>query len=211
MKIKVCGMRDAENIEQLIKLPIDYIGFIFYDKSKRFVGDVLSDTSVSSIPDHIKKVGVFVNSSFKTIKHAVEYYGLDMIQLHGDESADFCKECGKLQRPIVKAFGISSNFDFSALEAYKKHVDFFLFDTSSKDYGGTGTTFNWAELNKYDQTVPFFLSGGLSMDNIEEYKEFKEFNIHALDLNSKFEVEPGLKNIEILQKAIEKVLWGSIK
>lgn len=199
-------MRETANLRELVQLPLEYVGFIFYDKSKRYVGDVLSDEAVRLVPEDIKKVGVFVNASFKTIAHAVEYYGLDMIQLHGDESAEFCRECGALQRPIIKAFGIEEGFDFSMLEPYKKQVDFFLFDTSSKEYGGTGQTFNWEELRNYDQSVPFFLSGGLSVDNIEEYKGFDDLNIHALDLNSKFELEPGLKNIELLKKALDKVL-----
>lgn len=204
MKIKVCGMRDKENVAQLVELNPDYIGFIFYGKSKRYAGDVLNNETIGLVPDDIKRVGVFVNASEREINHAWEYFDLDMLQLHGDESPEFCASMKAKGYHVIKAFGVDKTFDFDKLEAYKPSVDFFLFDTKSENYGGTGETYDWSILKKYDQTTPFFLSGGISPSNLDKIAELDGLNIHAIDVNSKFELSPGSKDIDLLRSTVFK-------
>ncbi|HLS37927.1 MAG TPA: phosphoribosylanthranilate isomerase [Sphingobacterium bovisgrunnientis] len=198
LKIKVCGMRDADNIRQLVTLPIDYIGFIFYAKSARFV----SENPEINIPHSIKKVGVFVNSSKEEIRAKTKEFDLQVVQLHGDESPEFCQEIKDLDVETFKAFGIDEEFDWESIEAYENKVDYFLFDTKSKQYGGTGQTFNWEKLKANPYNTHYWLSGGISLDNIEEAANFEDNRLYGLDLNSKFEIEPALKNIHSLTQAI---------
>ena len=198
MKIKVCGMRDASNIQELCSLPIDYIGFIFFNKSSRYVAELPQ----VNIPLSIQRVGVFVNATLPYIKEQAALFELDVIQLHGDESPAFCEEIKSLGFTIFKAFGIDEDFDWTFLAAYEKVVDYFLFDTKSKQYGGTGLTFNWEILKQYPYEKAYLLSGGLSIDNIQEALQFEDERLYGLDLNSKFEIEPGLKNIQTLKTAL---------
>lgn len=192
--IKICGMRDPENILQVAELRPDYMGFIFYPKSKRFVGDDFK------IPDqfakNIKRVGVFVNEATDTIRELVARHKLDFVQLHGNESVEQCEELKANKVGVIKVFSMDQQFDFAKLNPYKKVVDFFLFDTKSEGFGGSGKTFDWTLLNNYDQEVPFFLSGGLSSKNIQDIKLLKGMNLHALDINSGVEITPGVKDIE---------------
>lgn len=197
LKIKVCGMRDVENIRQLVALPIDYIGFIFYAQSSRFV----AKKSEVIIPSSVKKVGVFVNDSKEEIVTKVEEFDLQVVQLHGDESAEFCQEIKNLGVEIFKAFGIDDDFNWTSIAAYEGKVDYFLFDTKSKQYGGTGQTFNWEKLKANPYETPYWLSGGISVENIEEAANFEDNRLYGLDLNSKFEIEPALKNIDSLTQA----------
>lgn len=139
LKIKVCGTRETENIKDITTLPIDYIGFIFYGKSARYVDSVIN----VAIPSTIKKVGVFVNASLDEIKERINSHSLNVIQLHGDESPDFCLQLKQLGHTVIKAFGIDDDFEWSSIEKYVDTVDYFLFDTKSKAYGGTGLVFNW--------------------------------------------------------------------
>ena len=197
-------MRDSSNINELAKLNPDYMGFIFYPKSKRYADDVLEMEVLEALPNSIKKVGVFVNNSTEEVDEMMKKYAFDLVQLHGDESPEVCKEVKDLGYTVVKAFGVDESFDFDSLEPYKSYCDFFLFDTKGKDYGGHGITYDWTILEKYDQSVPFFLSGGLSADNIAEVKQLSKLNIHAVDVNSKFEIEPALKDIELLKGSVFK-------
>jgi phosphoribosylanthranilate isomerase len=198
LKIKVCGMRDEENIRQLVSLPINYIGFIFYPKSARFV----SANPEVKIPSSIKKVGVFVNDSKEEIKTKVKEFDLQVVQLHGDETAEFCQEIKDLGVETFKAFGIDKDFEWESIKVYESKVDYFLFDTKSKQYGGTGQTFNWEILKAYPYQTPYWLSGGISVENIEEAAKFEDNRLYGLDLNSKFEIQPALKNIHSLTQAI---------
>lgn len=198
LKIKVCGMRDAENIHQLVTLPIDYIGFIFYAKSARFV----SGKPEVSIPSSIKKVGVFVNTSKEEITAKIKEFDLQVVQLHGDESPEFCQEIKDLDVETFKAFGIDEDLNWQSIVDYEGKVNYFLFDTKSKQYGGTGQTFNWEKLNDYPYNTPYWLSGGISVENIAEAANFEDTRLYGLDLNSKFEIEPALKNIDSLTQAI---------
>ncbi|MEN8122689.1 MAG: phosphoribosylanthranilate isomerase [Bacteroidota bacterium] len=194
LKLKVCGMKYPDNIRQLVKLQPDFIGFIFYDKSKRFVDNDL-DISCLSIPESIKKTGVFVNSSINDVTEKVKKYKLDLVQLHGNESPEFCMELKNSGIKITKAFQMDEDFYFDILSDYESVCDYFLFDTKTKQYGGSGNKFDWQLLEKYNNEKPFFLSGGIDLDDVEEIKKLKELNIYAIDINSKFEIRPAEKDI----------------
>ena len=204
MKLKVCGLKNEHNITELMQLPIDYMGFIFYKKSPRFVGESLSFDLVRTIPKRIKKTGVFVNESIYSIFNRIAHYDLDMVQLHGDETSELCAEL-KPHVKVMKAFQIHDDFDFKRLESYLSVVDYFLFDSPTANYGGSGKQFNWQLLKRYNYHIPFFLSGGISEDHIEEIKLLNITQRIAIDINSKFETEPGLKNIEHIKQFILKL------
>jgi phosphoribosylanthranilate isomerase len=212
MKIKVCGMRNPQNITSLAELNPDYIGLIFYPGSKRYVSN--PDKSIlSSLPSSIKLTGVFVDEKEDEVVQKVILYGLSAVQLHGNESPLYCENLRnkfKNQLPdvridLIKAFGVYPGFDFSTLEAYNEVVDYFLFDTKTSEHGGSGMTFDWTILDQYVGEKMFFLSGGLSPENIDGIFNLATKKIHALDLNSKFETEPGLKNIESLKSAFQLI------
>lgn len=196
MKIKICGMKYPENIAEVIKLQPDFLGFIFWGKSPRFFDDVIPE-----LPDSIQKVGVFVNASLDEIQSKIKQHELNIIQLHGNETVDFCSNLKQDDIPIIKVFNIDEAFDFTALQPFEHVCDYFLFDTKGKLPGGNGTTFNWELLKKHDFKKPLFLSGGIG---IEEVKKLNQLNlpIYAIDVNSKFEIEPGLKNREQLQEIL---------
>ncbi|MHB8206226.1 phosphoribosylanthranilate isomerase [Mucilaginibacter sp.] len=199
MKIKVCGLRDPGNIEQVVKLRPNYIGFIFYDKSPRFVNEIPVEL-LKAIPTTVAKTAVFVNETAENIETLIAKYNFDAIQLHGNESPAFCA-LFKGRVKVIKAFGLSTDFDFTELYPYVDHVDLFLFDTKTSSHGGSGETFDWTILDKYDLDKPFFLSGGLSLDNLDEVKNITHPQFYGVDLNSRFEIEPGLKNINKLETA----------
>jgi phosphoribosylanthranilate isomerase len=201
MKIKICGLREAENIQAVGKLDPDYMGFIFYPASPRYAANLDVD-ALNSLPATIIKTGVFVNENAEEIFRLVNAYHLDAIQLHGIESPEFCEQL-KERVMVIKAFGLSEHFDFDQLGAYKGKIHQFLFDTASEIHGGSGKTFDWPLLNKYHLDIPFFLSGGLSPENLGTARNIKHEQFHGVDLNSKFEIEPGLKDIDKLKKAFE--------
>jgi phosphoribosylanthranilate isomerase len=205
VNIKICGMKYEENLLPIIACRPDYIGFIFYEKSKRFVGEELNAEFLKSIDPSIKKVGVFVNHTIKFIEEKIKKYGLDLLQLHGEEDIEQCKELKSKGYKIVKAFQVGDRFDFAVTEPYKAYCDYFLFDTKSDGYGGTGKKFNWEIFEKYDNEIPVFLSGGLDLDSVEEIKKLSRLNIHALDLNSKFESEPARKDPAKLKLFIDNI------
>jgi phosphoribosylanthranilate isomerase len=214
MKLKICGMKNPQNIKDIAALNPDYLGFIFYEKSKRYVGEGFDVATINHLPTEIsgqakgiKKVGVFVNASLEYVLAKVEKYGLDLVQLHGEESVDVCINIQKmnLNLKIIKVFSIGETFDFQQLEPYKPHCDYFLFDTKGKEKGGNGFAFNWDVLKDYDNEKPFFLSGGLSLENIEEVKNLGGLNVLAIDVNSGFEIEAGLKSVEKVKKLIELI------
>ncbi len=207
-KLKICGMKHPENILEVASLKPDYLGFIFYEKSPRNFNGVIPE-----IASEIKKTGVFVNAEIDFIVQMVKQYNFKAIQLHGNESPEYCENLRssleakinsqeKRSIEIIKVFSILDSFDFKNLESYEGIVDFFLFDTKGKNKGGNGTVFNWDILKKYPSTTPFFLSGGIGLKEIESIKElityFEKHNklhlIYALDVNSKFEIEAGLKD-----------------
>lgn len=204
MKIKVCGMRENQNIQELVALNPDYIGFIFYPKSARYVVDKLDKEILKQIPSSVQKVGVFVNESFSEIENYVKEYQLDVLQLHGKETPTECEALKSLKLPIIKAFSVGENFDFTQLTSYQEVCDFFLFDTKGKEYGGNGLTFDWKILADYENSKPFFLSGGLDAQNISQVNELSSLNLYGVDVNSKFEIEPAYKNISLLKESVFK-------
>ncbi|MBI4930989.1 MAG: phosphoribosylanthranilate isomerase [Bacteroidetes bacterium] len=189
MKLKICGMKYADNIRDVANLSPDFMGFIFYPKSKRFVGE---DFTMPEMLSKIKKVGVFVNDSIENIFEQVKKHSLDFVQLHGDESPEQTSKVFKtfeiLDVRVIKAFGIDDQFDFSILMEYENCCDYFLFDTKSNEYGGSGNRFDRNILKYYKLSKPYFLSGGIDSINVGELCPF------AIDVNSKFEIEPGLKD-----------------
>lgn len=207
MKIKVCGMRQQGNIEELVALKPNFIGFIFYEKSPRFAGEELNEEYIKTIPNDIKKVGVFVNANPGYILDTVKKYDLQYAQLHGNELPDMCRSLRQKGVNIIKAFSIDESFNFAMLNNYKLFCDMFLFDTKGDQPGGNGKAFDWNLLKKYDNEKPFFLSGGIGPDNIEEVIELsKLMPIYGIDVNSKYETEPGVKDISKLT-----ALFGSVR
>ncbi len=193
MKIKICGMKYPENILAVSHLLRDYLGFIFYKKSARYF-----DGEIPAIRTSIKKVGVFVNATFDQILTAIKKHNLDLIQLHGNESPEFCHSFRKEKVEIIKVFSVDDDFDFHELEPFEQVCDYFLFDTKGKLHGGNGITFNWQILEKYKSNKPLFLSGGIGIEKIESIKTLN-LPIFAIDINSKFEIEAGLKNTNLLK------------
>jgi phosphoribosylanthranilate isomerase len=212
MKIKVCGMRDSANIIDLAQLKPDYLGLIFYSQSKRFAAN-LDKGILSALPDSIKLTGVFVNETIDEIISKIDEYDLNAVQLHGSESEIYCRQLRDLlsvrlpfkKLEIIKAFGISPGFDFNQLTQFNDVVDYFLFDTKTTEHGGSGIAFDWKILNQYKGMKPYFLSGGLSPVNIAEISNFIPEQLYGIDLNSKFELEPGLKDISSLKSVFELI------
>jgi phosphoribosylanthranilate isomerase len=206
MKIKVCGMRQQGNIEELVALQPNFIGFIFYEKSPRFVGEELNEEYIRSIPGNIKKVGVFVNASPGFILSTVKKYDLQYAQLHGNEMPDICRSIRQKGVNVIKAFSIDEKFNFAMLNNYKSFCDLFLFDTKGANPGGNGTPFDWKLLKKYDNEKPFLLSGGIGIENVEEIIALsKTLPIYGIDVNSQFETEPGVKDIAKLEELFNLV------
>jgi phosphoribosylanthranilate isomerase len=205
LAIKVCGMKYADNIKKLSEIKPDLMGFIFYPPSKRFVGVEFLKSDLTDINPQIIKTAVFVNAQIHEIVEFSKMYGMQVVQLHGTESPDFCKTIKNEGFMVLKAFGIDDSFDFNILELYQDVVDFFLFDTKTNLHGGSGETFNWNKINQYKLQKPFFLSGGLSLENLASVKNIKNEFFYGVDLNSKFELEPGLKDIEQLREAFNLI------
>ena len=199
MKLKVCGMKYEDNILEVVNVQPDYLGFIFHKPSSRYFEEI-----IPKIPKSIKKVGVFVDETIEYISNKIQRYDLDVVQLHGHESPELCRILKGANVEIIKVFSIKDEFDFSVLEPYETVCDFFLFDTKGKLPGGNGYAFNWKVLSSYPSKKPFFLSGGIGLENIENFLLFmssKESKYcWAIDVNSKFEIKPGLKNIEKLKE-----------
>lgn len=190
-------MKYPENVQAVAALQPDYLGFIFYPKSARYCTDTLNYETIASIQFPVQKVGVFVNETIKEVIRISTSYEMDVIQLHGDETVEYCENLKLLDFRIIKAFGIDERFDFSVLNEYEEVCDYFLFDTKSSTYGGTGQKFNWSLLNQYQLQKPVFLSGGLDIADIPSvYDLIKDIPVHALDFNSKLELEPGRKDVE---------------
>lgn len=204
--IKVCGMREPENIRNVAQLPIDLMGGIFYAKSPRFIGD-REDTAeaFASLPKSVKPVGVFVNAELSYLAEMTETFSLAYLQLHGSESVEFCKEAKKIA-PVIKAFGLNDDFDFSQLNEYEPVVDLFVFDTSCREHGGSGKKFNWDILSRYSGITPFLLSGGIGPDDVESVRSISHPSLTGLDLNSGFESRPAFKELALLTPFVSEFL-----
>lgn len=212
-KLKVCGLTQLDQILELVALKIDFLGFIFYEKSPRYVLNHLNLNDISKIK-HSGKVGVFVNENADKIIEIAEKSDLNFIQLHGDESDDFILELRKKLKPevgIIKVIRIGNQesevrtkigkvFDSAQTDNQQPTtINYLLFDTDSKAFGGTGKSFDWNILNKIEIPLPYFLSGGISLENIHQLSTINH-QPTVLDINSKFEIEPGIKDVEKIKE-----------
>lgn len=208
-------MRNPANIEAVGALPIHFMGFIFYEKSPRYVSHT---DDISMCPEDLTKVGVFVNANIDFILHKIDQYDLDAVQLHGNETPQYIEELTRelytklkfvanSDIEILKAFPMDSEFDFATVKPYENLVKYFLFDTKTPQHGGAGVKFDWSILEKYDSETPFLLAGGISENDVNDISNLAAQNpkLYGLDLNSKFEIEPALKDVEKLKTFIEKL------
>jgi len=203
IKLKVCGMKFAANIAAVAALQPDYLGFIFYEKSPRLINNVSAEL-IKYIPEQIKTVGVFVDEALEEVKEKVSMHKLKAVQLHGKESVEYCRALKSTfnSLELIKAFGIDEDFDFNRLEAYLNTVDYFLFDTKTVAHGGSGKVFDWQILEQYALPKPYFLSGGIDLEHTQAIKEIKDERLYALDINSRFETEPGVKDADKIKELI---------
>ena len=193
-------MRESENILELAELLPDYMGFIFYSPSKRYAGERLEAKVLASLPSSIIKTGVFVNESAEEIKNITQHYGLTAVQLHGEETPALCAELKAFGLQVIKVVHVGSAVGWKVLESYEEVCDYFLFDTADASWGGTGRLFDWNILKDYPSDKPFFLSGGIGIEQlpIPDFVLGKPF--YAIDVNSRFEISPGLKDIEKIKE-----------
>lgn len=199
-------MKDPENIRQIAALQPDFMGFIFYKESKRFAEESISPELLAELPASIKKIGVFVNEVTEVILAKVQQYNLNLVQLHGRETPRQCQELQKAGIKVIKAFSVDDNFVFETTLLYERYCDYFLFDTRGKHYGGNGVIFDWELLKGYLSDKPYFLSGGLTLENLQtEAFEKLRPKPFAVDVNSGFEQEPGLKKVEELKLLLAQV------
>lgn len=201
MKVKVCGMKVPENIAGLAELRPDLMGLIFYGPSPRDVGS-MNPASLQKVALETEKVGVFVNESLEKILEKVRTYGLEYVQLHGDESPGFCAAVMGFI-PVIKAFRIHSDFDFAVTEGYSEVCEMFVFDAAGKNYGGNGEHFSWEVLDKYEGKTPFLLSGGLCLQDVPAIRALQHPRLVGVDINSGFEQAPGVKNLEKIKQFME--------
>lgn len=195
MKLKVCGITSLEQLKQLNNLGVDYAGLIFYENSKRFVGNKLLDQKNEIKELTINKVGVFVNAGIETIRKTVEEYALALVQLHGDEDPEFCRQVQNFVS-VIKAIRVGEKLNREEdLKKYEDVCDYFLFDTDSKQYGGTGKQFYWNILHAAKIKKQFFLSGGIGLEDVAKIKAFDHPMLFVIDVNSRFEIEPGKKDM----------------
>ena len=198
LEIKVCGMKHQDNIDDLLGLDIDFVGNIFFLKSPRNLDRKLNT--------NCKKVGVFVKESTEVIKAKIKEHQLEIIQLHGGESNDFCLSIKEFGVEVLKVFSVGDDFEYAQLHKFP-NADLFLFDTKTKNHGGAGRKFDWSLLNRIDKESPkkYFLAGGIDVNDAKEIKRLNLINLIGLDLNSKFEIEPGLKDVELLKEFLEEL------
>ena len=194
MLVKVCGNTDLNFIDRIDELNIHFVGFIFYAQSKRFIDNKISAYQLQHIPNHIKKVGVFVNEEIGNILEMVKIYHLDFVQLHGDESPSYADQISAYIK-VIKAFRIDEAFDFENLSGYESACTYFLFDTKDALYGGTGKKFNWQLLKHYKGRTPFLLSGGINPNDNAKIIGLQHPMFLGIDINSGFEVKPGVKDL----------------
>ncbi|MFV0364969.1 MAG: phosphoribosylanthranilate isomerase [Mangrovibacterium sp.] len=193
MQLKVCGMREHDNIEAIKELEPDFMGFIFYPESKRYVGDA-PDIYLFAIPSKINKVAVFVNESNERILTICRRFRFGYVQLHGDELPEQCAALQAEGLKVIKAFSVGDDFDFTQTEAYADVADLFLFDTATESFGGSGKQFNWEVLDSYKLDKNFLLSGGITLYDAPRLKSLQHEQFIGVDINSGFEIEPGVKD-----------------
>ena len=205
IRVKVCGMNDPLNIRDIAGTNPDYIGFIFYKGSPRYVGAEPEIELFGNVTNGIKKVGVFLNENYRRILEISYRTGLDIIQLHGNESSDYCNLLKSTGLTIVKVFNINNEFSFDSLIPYLSKCDYFLFDTKSRKHGGSGRKFDWKKLEGYYFDKPFFLSGGIGPEDPELLNLIINKGLFAIDINSRFEISPGVKDIRLVKTFINSI------
>jgi phosphoribosylanthranilate isomerase len=205
MKIKVCGMRDPGNIDQICEAGPDYLGYIFQQESSRYVGKEPDPSIFERVPSSIKKVGVFVNEEPELLIRLCHQYDLFAAQLHGNEPPHYCHTVKESGLTVIKAFSLHEAFDFGIMKAYIPSVDYFLFDTKGTLRGGTGIKFDWKILGRYYSGVPFLLSGGIGPADTGELKKLYHPHLFAIDINSGFEIKPALKDAVKVKLFIEEM------
>lgn len=204
MKVKICGMKHPENIQEVAQLSPDFMGFIYYPPSPRNINvEDISDV-IKTIDEKINKVLVFVNEPLSEIERIASELGVNHIQLHGEESASDCLYLKSLGLKCIKVFHVNDDFSWDSVMPYEGCVDYYLFDTKSTKYGGSGVKFNWNVLENYRMKTPFFLSGGISAQDIDDIKNLKIKLLEGIDANSKLEIKPALKDILKCQELIQK-------
>jgi len=205
MKLKVCGMRFSENIEEVARLNPDFMGFIFYPKSKRFVRmDEMKD-SLAKLNQSISKVGVFVNQPFQEVLETCKFLHLEFAQLHGNEPLEYAQRLKENGIGIIKVFHITNDFNWEETEKFTSVSDFFLFDTATPEHGGSGKKFDWQQLSNYAGTTPFLLSGGIGVDDADEILKLNHPAFAGIDVNSKFETESGAKDVLLLKQFLTTI------
>lgn len=205
LKVKVCGMTNIENVQKVCSFSPDYLGFIFFSKSPRYVGKNPDPMLFDAVPPEVEKIAVFVNEDFKRIVALAEKYGIDSIQLHGEESVGLCNLLRQIGKKVIKAIPGNKLHDMEMIAAYTEATDYLLFDTPVAGYGGSGEKFDWSVLEILESTLPFFLSGGIGHDDADEILRMNYTNLFAIDVNSKFEVSPGIKDEILVGSFIERI------
>jgi phosphoribosylanthranilate isomerase len=202
MIVKVCGMRDGDNIREVEQLSIDWMGFLFYPKSSRYVSEV-----PAYLPTKCKRIGVFVDASTDEIIKKIHDVSLDAIQLHGNESPEQISHLLSLTShlSIIKAFNIATAEDLKSTASYTGLADYFLFDTKGQSVGGNGEKFDWSVLSNYEGDTPFLLSGGIGPDDAARVSSFRHPKCVGIDLNSKFESSPAFKDVTTLSRFLNEI------
>lgn len=200
--VKVCGLTDLQNIREVQEAGADLFGFIFYPPSPRYVGARQGSLNPETLPEKLRKIGVFVNPLLKDVEEGVRDFDLQGVQLHGDESAEFCRVLKESGLMLIKAFAPDKNFDFGRTKAFAAFCDYFLFDTPTPEKGGSGLKFDWELLMKYEGDTPFLLSGGIGPEDAPEIRSFEHPAFAGVDINSRFEIRPGFKDTGHVKKFI---------
>ena len=205
LRVKVCGLNDPLNVKAISESGADFLGFIFYPDSKRFVGRNPDKMMFMDVPEGIKKTGVFVNENPSRILELSEFARLDVIQLHGNESVEYCRSLKMSGLLIIKTFSVGSDFDPAKTDLYSDACDYFLFDTKSVNHGGSGSKFNWKIIENYTFNKPFFLSGGIGPEDSGIVTEIVSKHFYAIDINSRFEILPGIKDAVRVKNFINEI------
>jgi phosphoribosylanthranilate isomerase len=203
--IKVCGMRQPANIQAVANLGVHALGFIFYPKSPRYCLPSLELDSLANLPDDMQKVGVFVNTDIDIVQMVANDFGLTTIQLHGEESPAYARKLVRKGLEVWKAFGINNAFDFKATLPFQEICAAFVFDTKTEAHGGSGQKYNWEKLKEYEGKTPFLLSGGIKPTDTKAIHQFAHPAFWGLDLNSGFEIEPGLKDPQAIKQFLDQL------
>jgi len=201
MIVKVCGIKTEDNLSALSNIPIDMIGLNFYPSSARYVGPEVVPLRYDILPDELSRVGVFVNESLDEIMDIADEYRLDYLQLHGDEQLDFCVEAST-QLPVIKVVRVGKSIDWHQLKGYEGVAEYILFDTNSKAYGGSGHKFDWSLLADYPLEIPYMIGGGVGPTDVQLIKAHKHHQFVGVDINSKFESAPAVKNTELVTQFV---------